>query len=271
MSKSTPETKKKKAVDLERDRTAKRKILTFDEIETSNSKLIEGQRAPKPKTKTAPAPVKAKPKAKPEEPAPAPKAKSAKKKKKAESEIESKTRDLVLSGKSALDQDMISKLDFEGMRSILGDEAENLQRMLVSGNVDGALPLITTRLIQSLIDLISQSENGIRESKGRYGVHGLVSMISTLRELMIDVQASKDRGALGQQAVETVLRPFAQDVAMTIMHEYAALVEDMKGLLSDKQNDRLRDAQIASRTRAASKIMEDYGKAADRLVEFLER
>lgn len=256
-----PEIKKKKSTVEQLDKSsAKRKILTFDEIELSNKKQLDRERSA---TKSD---VKSKGKKKSE---------AVKKKKPKADNVEvvseSAVRDLVLSGKSTIPIDQISKLDFEGMRSILGDEAENLQRMLVSGNVDGALPLITTRLIQSLVDLIAQSENGIRESKGRYGVHGLVSMISTLRELMIDVQASRDRGALGQQAVESVLRPFAQDVAMVIMHEYAALVDDMKGILSDDQNAKLREAQIASRTRAANKIMDGYSQASNRLVEFLER
>jgi hypothetical protein len=166
----------------------------------------------------------------------------------------------------------ISKLKVaDNLVSILGDDAESLQQLLETGDSDSALTLLNKRLIQTSVDLIAEVESGIRESKGRYGVHSFNGLVQSIRELMLDLQATKDRGALGLTLVENVLRPAFLDMAMAVMQEYATVANGIKDQLEPKIYDDFRKQQLESRDRIGAMLQSQYMKIKDESVQFLQR
>jgi hypothetical protein len=166
----------------------------------------------------------------------------------------------------------ISKLKLaDNLTSILGDDAESLQQLLETGDSDSALTLLNKRLIQTSVDLIAEVESGIRESKGRYGVHSFNGLVQSIRELMIDLQATKDRGAMGVTLVDNVLRPAFLDIATAIMQEYATVANEVKDLMGPDVYKQFRQGQIDSRNRLAALMQTQYLKIRDETVQFLQR
>ncbi len=166
----------------------------------------------------------------------------------------------------------ISKLKLaDNLTSILGDDAESLQQLLETGDSDSALTLLNKRLIQTSVDLIAEVESGIRESKGRYGVHSFNGLVQSIRELMIDLQATKDRGAMGITLVDNVLRPAFLDIGMAIMQEYASVANEVKDLMSPDVYKQFRQSQLDSRNRLAALMQTQYLKIRDETVQFLQR
>jgi hypothetical protein len=166
----------------------------------------------------------------------------------------------------------ISKLRTKGMRSIIGDSAEDIQQLLEVGDNDNATSLMLKRMLQALIDLVPYAENNVRKSKGQRGVYQINSLISSIRELMIDLQSAQDRGAIGEALNEKVLRPAFLDVAMELVKETAMLSSDVKDLLSvEDYNNKFRPLVIAQRTRIGQYVQKRYEEAAQATKQFMQR
>lgn len=158
------------------------------------------------------------------------------------------------------------------LRTIFGDDAEEMVELLESGNDDDStISKLNKRLIQSSINLIAQVEKGIHESNGRYGVHSYNGLVQTIRELVIDLQSTKDRGALGVAITENILRPAFLDMAMQVMTEYAKVAHDTQDFVDDDQYQQFRKAQLESRDRIGALLQEQYGKIRDDTIKFLQR
>jgi hypothetical protein len=123
----------------------------------------------------------------------------------------------------------ISKLD-KGLRSIIGDDAERIQQML-ENNSDSVASLIHKRLLQALVDTLATAEHNVRESGGAKGVYALNSLVTSVRELLIDVQSTQDRGVLGQTIVDQVIRPNVLDIAMLMVRDSEILKGKLRGML----------------------------------------
>lgn len=165
----------------------------------------------------------------------------------------------------------ISKLRTKGMRSIVGDAAEDIQQLLEIGENDSATSLMHKKLLQSLVDLLPYAEHNVRASKGTKGVYQVNSLVSSIRELVIDLQSTQDRGALGVNLVESVIRPAFLDIGMTIVQEYQALLNDVKDALEPEDYKRVKQSHKDSRQRLAEFIQAEFGKVRDQSVAFLQR
>jgi hypothetical protein len=164
----------------------------------------------------------------------------------------------------------ISKLNTEGMRSILGDSAEEIQQLLETNNNDSATTLMQKRMLQTVVDLLPYAEHAVRASKGSRGVYQINSLITSLRELMIDMQGTKDKGALGAHMVERVIRPAFLDIGMILVQEEARVDTEVKDLLGFEAYRKIRQARKDSTNRIAQAIQEKYKEATVQAVAFLQ-
>lgn len=181
-------------------------------------------------------------------------------------------------------QRKIGKTNRDDINSIVGDNAESILQLLDQGNSAAAVPLIYQSMLQSLVDLIPLAEHAVRESKGAKGVYQINSLISSIRELMADIQSAQDRGMLGETIVDQIVRPSYSDLATSVLQEYKAISDDMKehmsnlatkGKLRDEQFDAewkaARVSLLASRDRLANAMQTQYGKSKDEIKAYLQR
>jgi len=164
----------------------------------------------------------------------------------------------------------ISKLNTKGMRSIVGDSADAIQQLLEDNNNESASSLIQKRLMQTLIDVIPHAEHTIRSTKGARGVYQLNSLITSLRELMIDLQSTRDKGALGAELVERVIRPAFLDIGMELVQADARLDSELKDLVDAATYRRIKDAKKGYLTTMASVIQSKYGEVKSQAITFLQ-
>ena len=165
----------------------------------------------------------------------------------------------------------ISKLNTKGMRSIIGDSAETIQQLLEVGKNESATTLIQKRLLQSLVDVLPYAEHGVRASKGAKGIYGLNALITSLREVMIDVQSTRDKGALGDALVERIIRPAFLDIGMTLVTESARTDGDIKDLVSPEAYKEVKRVHKESLDRVAETIKRKYEDAKAQAIQFLQQ
>jgi len=158
------------------------------------------------------------------------------------------------------------------LRTIFGEDADEMVALLEDGtNDDSAISKLNKRLIQSSINLIAQVEKGVHDSNGRYGVHSYNGLVQTIRELVIDLQSTKDRGALGAAITENILRPVFLDMAMQVMTEYARVAHDVKDLVDPEVYKQFKTSQLESRDRLGAFLQDQYAKMRDETIKFLQR
>lgn len=165
----------------------------------------------------------------------------------------------------------ISKLNQAGMHSIVGDNAESIQQLLEKGENDSAVSLIYKSMVSALVDLIPIAENVVRESNGAKGVYQINSLISSIRELLTDIQSAQDRGLLGEMLVARIIKPEILDVGMLIAKEYAMLSDDCKQYLGKDEHAKLNIDLKLSRTRVADKLMSSFRSIEKSTIDYLQR
>jgi hypothetical protein len=164
----------------------------------------------------------------------------------------------------------ISRLDAEGLETIMGASAEKIQQLLEVGNQDSAVALMQKRMIQALVDLLPHAEQNVRATKGQKGVYQINSLITSVRELLSDLQASKDRGALGAQLIEKILRPAFLDLGMVLVQEEQSLATVIRDNTTHEGYAAIRAAQKASTLRIGEAITKKYEESKAGAVAFLE-
>ncbi len=167
-------------------------------------------------------------------------------------------------------QKRISKLNTKGMRSIIGDSAEAIQQLLESDSNESAIALMQKRVLQALVDTLPYAEHAIRKTKGVRGVYQFNSLITSIREVMIDMQSTRDKGAIGASMVERILRPAFLDIGMTIVQEEARLDTEIRDLLGSEGYRTIRTARKDATTRIAQTIQAKYAEAKQQAVTFLQ-
>lgn len=159
----------------------------------------------------------------------------------------------------------------EDTKNILGSEADALVRMLEDGDDDGAKKILLKKLMQSSVKLLAHVEKGAIDTNGRFGVHSFNGLIMSLRELINDMQAMNDRGAIGQILVEQVIRPAFMDVGMAIMQEFFKSNQDMRKMLRDEDYKEVEKIQKECRDRIGQHLHQSYETMRDGLINYLQR
>lgn len=165
----------------------------------------------------------------------------------------------------------LSKLKGKALRTQFGQGAEKILRLLESDDTDPAVALIYKRLLQSVVDVMPLAEMGIRASKGTRGIHGFNMLISSLRELMVDVQSAQDRGMMGQTLVMSVMQPAFSDLAQDMVQEFSVLAADVKAKLSQEDYDTFLPLLRECRSRIANRMTFHYNIMRDGTIQFLQR
>ena len=157
------------------------------------------------------------------------------------------------------------------VKNVLGSEADRLVQMLEDGDDDGAKKVLLKTLMQSSVKLLAHVEKGAIDTNGRFGVHSFNGLIMSLRELINDMQAMNDRGAIGQILVEQVLRPAFMDVGMAIMQEFFKSQQEAKNILREHDYKEIEKIQKECRDRIGQHLNKSYETMRDGLINYLQR
>jgi hypothetical protein len=163
----------------------------------------------------------------------------------------------------------ISKLE-KGIASIVGDSADQIQHLLETSQNDSAVNLMQKRVLQAVVDLIPYAESNVRGSQGARGVYAFNSLVTSIRELMSDLQATKDRGAIGAHMVEKVIRPAFLDIGMALAQEEQHLSTAIRDNTDKEQCAIIRAALRDSVQRMALTIQRKYEESKTGAISFLQ-
>jgi hypothetical protein len=120
-------------------------------------------------------------------------------------------------------------------------------------------------------DLLPFAEEQVRKTKGQKGVYQVNSLITSIRELMIDMKSDQDRGALGSHMIEQVVRPAFLDIGMSIVLEEEKFLKDMRAQLAPEAYTTVRLAHAETLKAVSMKVQEEYRDAKEKAIAFMQR
>ncbi len=178
-----------------------------------------------------------------------------------------KTRALAL----ANEPNKISRIKKDDeISSILGDSAETIQQLLETDKNESASTMLQKRLLQSLVDLVSYAESNVRATKGQKGVYQVNSLITSIREILSDMQANRDRSAIGHALIEKVMRPMFMDIGMELVKEESRLMGEVKNMVDFGIYKEIKVRHSEATTRIATVMKQKYETACSETIKFLQ-
>ena len=157
------------------------------------------------------------------------------------------------------------------LKTQFGKGAEKILRMLEQDDTDPAIALLYKRLLMSVVDILPMAELGIRKSKGTRGTYQFVQLISSVRELMVDIQSAQDRGMMGDMLVRSVIQPAFGDLAQDTVQEFSMIAADAKSTMTPEEYERFAPLLRESRARLANRMTFHYRAIQDGVVSYLQR
>lgn len=148
----------------------------------------------------------------------------------------------------------ISKTDVANLRSIIGDNVDNIQQLLEQGQFEAATNDMHKVLLQTLVDVLPYAEVAVRESEGKKGIYQINSLTSMILETLNSARAQSDRGQLAQHLIERVVQPVFKQMAESIVREFMTLESDLQNSPKSKTSEIVRD----TRTRLADSFQQNY-------------
>lgn len=149
------------------------------------------------------------------------------------------------------------------LQSFFKKNADHVIKMLDAGETDGAISTTQRALLQTVVDLIPIVEHAVRASNGRYGVYPFNQTVSQLRELLNDIQVSRDRGQMGRAVVENHVRPAFLDIAGQIVLAFTQLNACAAERMSKEDMREFRATSDVIKRTLADYIMAQYSNVAD--------
>lgn len=165
----------------------------------------------------------------------------------------------------------ISSIPTTKLKSLLEQDATRINELLEVGDSDNAITLIYKRLAQSCVDAIPLLEDNIRTSKGARGTYQFNTMVTTLREILVDLQAISARGQIGSAVVDKVIRPFVLDLGMLIVQELKTIEEDGRSFMNKEDYERFRTQVIKSRDNIADFVNRRFVEVKREAQDLLQR
>lgn len=165
----------------------------------------------------------------------------------------------------------LSKINQQHLVSILGDSAEEIQSLFEDNEGDGAQNLLYKRLLQTLVDVIPYAEHNIRDSKGQRGVYQFNTLITSIRELLIDIQSSKDRGRMGELIFERIIVPELMTLGTEIVYQLDVLRTYAKNRMTNEGYSLYSKEVEKSQDRLAEEINLMARNVRQKAIEYLQR
>lgn len=155
------------------------------------------------------------------------------------------------------------------LKSRFGKSSDTIIELLEFGNDDGAIALLLKSLMQTLVDVLPTLEHAVRNSNGRYGTYQFNQTISQVRELLADIQATKDKGMLGQSIVSRHVLPAFLEIAVQVVVTLANIETAAKSRMSKEDFASFRGVVEDSKKGLATYIDTQHRAVSDAVVRSL--
>lgn len=114
--------------------------------------------------------------------------------------------------------------------------------MIDGQDTDSAIVAIQKQLLKTLVDVLPVAEQKMREAETTKGVYGFNALVSQIREVLVDIQATSDKQFIAQSINVNILQPAFISIAQIVLDAHYRLKKEI--LDSVKPGD-VKDVNLA--------------------------
>jgi hypothetical protein len=176
-----------------------------------------------------------------------------------------------LSSQLALIGDVTPRQISKTMKVNFGEAADKVIDMLEANDNDGAMVLLQKRLLQSSVAMLTLAEKAMRESEGTRGTYQYATLVSQIRELITDIQASRDRSFIANQIIDQALRPAFINMAEFMINDHQKFRKEMQedGMVTEGKHLEFNTALRTLARGLAEKMQGEYKNVSFKITEQL--
>lgn len=142
------------------------------------------------------------------------------------------------------------------VQTMFGRRADDILSLLEDEQTDSALVVLQRSLVSTMVDLLPVVEHAVRASRGQRGIQNLNMCVSQIREMVADIQATKDRGLLGEQITTRILQPTVLTVAVQTRSAVETLAMSVRPYMKDDEFKTWYSQHAVSTLRSLSDVLQ---------------
>lgn len=119
--------------------------------------------------------------------------------------------------------------------SLFGQETSKIQELLTNRENDNAIDMANRAMLNSLLDLIPIAESRYRDDPRQSNAYALSNLISQIRELIADLQATADKSLIVDKVVYDILQPTMLTLAQFLIDTNYQLKKEIDPLLHQEK------------------------------------
>jgi hypothetical protein len=162
------------------------------------------------------------------------------------------------------------RLQKKKLTTYFGDHSDTILEMLEGSNQDGALTLLKRNLLKTVINALPHAEQILIESGTSKGTYQFATLISTIRELIADIQADQDKKFISEALLNNVLKPAYVDIAQNMLSKHFEFLSLSKDLVLPKSKKDFNTAMKTLATDIAADLKVSYKETASKITDHLK-
>lgn len=151
--------------------------------------------------------------------------------------------------------------DLSSLTAHFGKDSSRVQDLISNNDSDSAIELAQKSMLKMMIGLIPIAETQYREFKNERAAYALNALVSQSRELIADIQSTKDRSLVADAIIANVIHPTFISIGQFIIDSNRYLRKDLAEVVDAKD--------MANVTSALDKNMRSIGQYLQQTVDML--
>ncbi len=163
-----------------------------------------------------------------------------------------------------------TKKDKAVLDSYFGKQSEAILEMLDSSDQENALTTLKKSMLKTTIKVLPYAEDILISSGTSKGTYQYATLISTIRELIADIQADQDKKFISESLLNSVIKPAYVDIAQNMLSKHFEFLSLSKELVYPKSKKDFNNAMKTLATDIAADLKVSYKETASRITDHLK-
>ncbi len=132
--------------------------------------------------------------------------------------------------------------NIQTLSNLFGADADKIQNLINSKDSENAIEHAQKSLFNMLIRLIPTAEQQYLEYKNERAAYALNALVSQTRELISDIQSTKDRSQVADTIIMSIIQPIMTTLAQFLIDNSRYLRKDLLEIVDAREIKNLNEA-----------------------------
>lgn len=161
----------------------------------------------------------------------------------------------------------IRREELAALDSHFKEDQEHILALIEGGESDTANKRLMQDSLRMIVSLIPVAENAYRSRPSQSNAYALNSYLSSSRELIADLEAMDDRGAIAERITNGLLFDYSRDIMQQIIYAFQMLPEEIAPSLSREEDVQNIRNKVTRNLRGVAQYIEERRLQLDKSMQ----